>query len=101
MYGVVWGHEDHGKIMSAPESLEELNTAEDAKKEGLQMLNELPPEHKSIMKPLSIVEVTDEMLYGLKGCERIFLPMNDDDGELEFININATSYWAGQPWWLR
>ena len=99
MYGVVWKHEDHGKIMSAPESLDELETADDAKKEGLQMLSELPPEHRSIMKPLSIVEVTEDMIFGLKGCERIFLPNADDDGELEFVNVSSTSFWTNHNWW--
>lgn len=105
MYGVVWQHNtpESGdrRLLPSPESLEDLSTAEEAKKEGIQIHRELAHEHRSVMKPLAIVEISEEMLFSLQGCERIFLPNEDDDGELEFVNISDTQLWTSQPWWRK
>lgn len=104
MYGVVW-KDSSGisprKLMSAPESMDDIDTPEKAKNEGRQILSELAPGHKSTILPLATVEVSNDMKFALAGCERVFLPMNDDDGELEFVDISATSFWVSQPWWLK
>lgn len=102
-YGVVWLHDapESGKrkLVSAPEAIEASNVNE-AKQEGSTILGELSPEHRAVIKPLAVVELNDQMLYGIKGCERIFLPMNDDDdGELEFVDVSQTDYWTSQGWW--
>jgi hypothetical protein len=103
-YGVIWLQDapetGKRKLISAPESLE-AKTAEEAKKEGMQILTELSPENKEVMKPLSIVEVDDRILYGISGCERIYLTNAEDDGELEFVDISQTDYWSTQGWWHR
>jgi hypothetical protein len=109
MYGVVFLHSDPDngkrKLISSPESLE-AESVDEAKKEGSQILEELPPEHRDIIKPLAIVEINDDMKYGLQGCERVFLPMKEEDdggeaGELEFVDVTPTSYWSSQAWWQR
>lgn len=103
MYGVVWGHNTpecgNRQLLSAPESLDEITSTDQAKVEGRQILAELAPEHKTAMKPLAVVEVTEEMMFALKGCERVFLPMDEDDGELEFVDVSKTQFWNSQPWW--
>ena len=105
MYGVVWQHNapESGslkKLMSVPEALD-TKTPEEAKKEGLQILSELPPEQKSAMRPLAVVEVTEQMMSTLNDCEKVFLPNADDDGELEFVDISHTSFWQNQGWWFK
>lgn len=104
MYGVVWEDTSGGsirKLMSSPEALEECASPDQAKNEGRQILSELAPGHKSAMVPLATVEVSEDMHFALSGCERVFLPNNEDDGELEFVDISETSFWIAQPWWLK
>jgi hypothetical protein len=86
------------KLISAPEAIEALDV-DSAKKEGLQILSELAPHNKEVMKPLSIVELSEEMLSGIATCERIYLGNGDDDGDLEFADITDLRYWSSQPWW--
>lgn len=107
-YAVVWKHtEDAGsrKLMVPPETFAVDDTPEKAKQEGRRILGDLAPEQKTAMGVLAVVEVTDEMVYGLQGCERVFLPMNAGDGEeddeLEFIDITQASYWSRYPWWAK
>jgi hypothetical protein len=104
MYGVVFLHDapETGarKLVSTPEAIE-AETPEDAKTEGRQILTELAPEHRSVTKPLSIVEISDEMKFGLTGCERVFLTAEEDGEELEFVDVTGTAYWSSQAWWHR
>lgn len=108
MYAAIFLHEDPEigtrKLISAPESIEAENP-DVAKREGLQILNEIAEEHKIIMRPLSIVELSDDMMTGIAGCERVFLPMTGEDGdngeELEFVDVSQSVYWQSQPWWSR
>lgn len=86
------------KIISAPEAIEAENV-EEAKKEGLQILRELAPHNREYMKPLSIVELSDDMMTGIAGCERMYLSNVEDDGELEFVDVTDAMYWKSQPWW--
>lgn len=88
------------KIISAPEAIE-ATTVEEARKEGLQILNELPPHNREVMKPISIVELSEDMMTGIAGCERLFLSNAEDDGELEFVDVSEATYWQSQPWWSR
>lgn len=107
MYTVVWGYtgdQEPKRLLSSIESIE-AQTPDDAKKEGVLILNDLPPEQRSEMKPLAVVEVTEETLAEFNANGKVFLPMLDEDGEgddeLEFIDITQTTLWAGQPWWHR
>lgn len=106
MYGVVWkdtSGEKPRKLMSSPEAMEDVDTADKAKDEGRQILAEIAPGHKSTLAVMAVVEVSQDMLYGLQGCERIFLPMNDQNegSELEFIDVSNAIYWTKQPWWSK
>jgi hypothetical protein len=88
------------KLISAPEAIEAADI-DSAKKEGLQILNELAPHNREVMKPLSIVELSQDMLNGISSCERLYLTNLDDDGELEFADVTDTQYWINQDWWHR
>lgn len=88
------------KIISAPEAIE-ADTIDSAKKEGLQILSELPSHNRAVLKPLSIVELSSDMLNDISSCERIYLTNSDDDGDLEFADVTETDYWVSQPWWHR
>lgn len=107
-YGVVWRYEtpESGKVIrlvSSPESLEGVENEDVAKKEGRAVLAELVPEHKTCIKPLSVVEINDRVLGILKSCPIVKLPAVVDDGEedteLEFVRIDHTDLWAGETWW--
>jgi hypothetical protein len=108
MYAAIFAHADpelgQRKLISVPEAIE-AKTPEEAKKEGLLVLNDLAPEHREIMKPLSIVELSEEMFFSIANCERIHLPMAGEDGlnddELEFVDVSNAVYWQNQPWWSR
>jgi hypothetical protein len=88
------------KLISAPEAIS-AEDVDSAKKEGLQILSELASHNREVMKPLSIVELSEDMLNGIAGCERVFLGNTEDDGELEFADVTDAHYWANQPWWPR
>jgi hypothetical protein len=109
-YGVIWQYTtpENGelkKLMASPGSVLENSSEADAKKEGLQTLQEIAPEQRSCFKPLAIVEVTEEMLSELSGCPEVTMPMvnedGEEDGELEFIDLRDTEFWAAQSWWHR
>lgn len=107
-YAVIWLHNapENGsvrKLMSLPESIQAENDAE-AKREGLAILNELSPEQRSAMKPLAVVEVTDQMLEDFQGCRIVTLPVHDEldaDAELTFVDISEIEHWVAHSWWLR
>lgn len=104
MYGVVWkdtSGDAARKLMSAPESMDGIDSPEAAKNEGRQILAEIAPGHKAALTPLATVEVSEDMTYALAGCERVFLPNNEADGELEFVDVSDTSFWAGHSWWVK
>ena len=111
LFGVVWRYEtpESGevlKLLASPESLEGVETPDEAKKEGRQVLAEAAPEQKLCLKPLSVVEVTEQMLEILRDCPLVTVPTYDaddenDDNELEFVNVGNTDFWSSQPWWFR
>ena len=106
MYGVIWKYDspDSGqtsRLVSAPESLDGVETADAAKEEGRQILSEVCPEHKKFLTPLSIVEVTESMAVELLSCPRVVLPAFDGEDDLEFVDVGETGYWSNHSWWHR
>jgi hypothetical protein len=105
MFGVVWkdtSGDQPRKLMSSPESCVGVDSADQAKLVGRHVLADLAPGHKATLGVLAVVEVSQDMLYGLQGCERVHLPMVGDDGdELEFIDVSQAQYWQSQPWWVK
>lgn len=105
MFGVVWKYSrrsgDVVRLVSAPESLDGVETADVAKEEGRQILAEICPEHKKFLTPLSVVEVTESMAVELMNCPRVALPAFDGEDDLEFVDVGSVGYWDNQSWWNR
>lgn len=107
-YGVVWRYKtpESGhviRLVSAPESLEGVDSPDVAKQEGRTVLTELAPEQKVCITPLSVVEIDDHIMEKLQQCPILKLPTNDedDDEELEFVNVESIDAWTGESWWQR
>ncbi len=99
MFGVVWKYTpvngETQRLMAHPESLEGLNSVEKAQQDGRQTLADLPPELKTRMTPLSVVELNENMVDELNSASMVELD------ELLFVNVDSLSFWASNPWWSK
>jgi hypothetical protein len=105
MYGIVWKYSTRTgeirRLVSAPESLDGVETADVAKNEGRQILADVSPEHKKYLSPLSVVEITENMALELMNCPKVTLPAFDGDDDLEFVDVGTVGFWDNQSWWNR
>ncbi len=102
-YGIIWRYEGKGsvqKLVSSPESLE-ASTDTEAKEEGRQILAELSETSRAMMKPLAVVEISEDMLSAISSCDSVWLINSEDDGELEFRDVTELSIWSNHAWWVK
>lgn len=105
-YSVVWkfrpSQGSAKKLISTVEAMEGVDSVEDAKKEGRQILAEVTPGMKGSLSVLAVAEVSDEMMQTIQGCPTVGIPMGtdgDEDDDVEFADITDTEIWLNQGWW--
>ena len=104
LYTVIWNYTDESgdtrKVVSHPDTYEDVDSPAKAKEEGVRVLAELPPEFQGKLRPLSVVEINYHITEDVLQSEEIELDL-PGEGVLEFYVVDDLPYWENQAWWSK